>query len=145
MTHTPAPRRVRGRPTVFGEAIRAVYLDVVRHGMRLGEAAEHVGVNRAVPTRHARADREFAAALVEARVVGAKVRREGVPHGEYRYNVLGCRCPKCTRAAAVGRAGRRATDDPPEEDGTSGVVHPIGRGGAGVGESLPSFLLARAS
>lgn len=144
MTQARAPRRGRGRPTVFEEPTRVAYLALVREGARLGEAAQQLGIDRAVPARYAKTDREFAAALAEARVVGAGVRREGVPHSEYRYNVLECRCPKCTRAAAVGRAGRRAAEDPPEDD-TPGVVCPIRHDEAGVGESVPSFLLARAS
>ncbi|MEV2259123.1 hypothetical protein AB0J13_10745 [Streptomyces anulatus] len=145
-----APRRGRGRPTVFEPPTQIAYLDAVRHGMNLGDAAAHVGISRVVPTRYARAVREFAAALEEARAVGAKVRRESVPHGEYRYNVLGCRCPDCTRAATTGRAARRAdatpaptADESPAE--TAGDVHPIRLGTAEVGESLTSFLLARAS
>ncbi|MYR75138.1 MULTISPECIES: hypothetical protein [unclassified Streptomyces] len=142
MTQPHTPRR--GRPTVFDEPTRQAFLDAVRHGMRLGEAAEHAGINRAVPTRHARTDRKFAAALVEAREVGAKVRQEGIPHDEYRYNMLKCRCPKCTRAATTARAGRRAAEDPPGNQGPADV-HPIRVEGPGVGESLPAFLLARAS
>ncbi|MBD3550923.1 hypothetical protein [Streptomyces sp. SP18CM02] len=142
--------RGRGRPTVFGPDDRVAYLDLLRHGARLGEAAEQLGVSRAAPTRYARTDPEFAAAVEEAREVGAKVRREGIPHGEYRYNVLGCRCPVCTRAATVARAGRRAdaaTDTAAAESPaeTAGDVHPIRLGGAEVGESSTSFLLARAS
>ncbi|WP_097865843.1 hypothetical protein [Streptomyces sp. rh34] len=141
-----APRR--GRPAVFAPPAQTAYLDLVHHGMRLGDAAEHLGINRAVPTRHARTDPEFATLLDEAKAVGAKVRREGVPHDEYRYNVLGCRCPDCGLAARVGRAGRRtdATADEPPGGDTTGDVHPIRLDGAVVGDSsLPSFLLARAS
>ncbi|WP_098007815.1 hypothetical protein [Streptomyces sp. sk226] len=140
--------RGRGRPAVFGPAAQAAYLDLLRHGARLGDAAEELGISRAVPTRCARTDPEFAAAVEEAKAVGAKVRREGVPHGEYRYNVLGCRCVVCTCAATKARAGRRTDttaapgDAPP---GTAGGVHPIRVERAEVGESSTSFLLARAS
>lgn len=143
-----APRG-RGRPTVFEPATQTAYLDLLRHGARLGEAADHLGISRATPARYARTDPGFAAAVDEARAVGAKVRREGVPHGEYRYNVLGCRCPVCTRAATVARAGRRtdaaATTDPDESPATAGDVYPIRLEAAVVGESSTSFLLARAS
>ncbi|WP_228994333.1 hypothetical protein [Streptomyces sp. DH8] len=142
--------RGRGRPTVFEAPTQTAYLDLLRQGVRLGDAAERLGISRAVPTRYARTDREFAAAVDEARAVGAKVRRENVPHDEYRYNVLKCRCPVCTRAATVARAGRRAdaatdtaADESPAE--TAGDVHPIRLTGAVVGESSTSFLLARAS
>ncbi|WP_405187322.1 hypothetical protein OG582_40390 (plasmid) [Streptomyces anulatus] len=124
-------RRGRGRPTVFEPPTQTAYLDLLRHGFRLGDAAERLGISRVVPTRYARTDREFAAAVEEAKTVGAKVRRENVPHDEYRYNVLKCRCPVCTRAATVARAGRRAeatteataADESPAE--TAGDIHPI--------------------
>ncbi|MFH8483643.1 hypothetical protein [Streptomyces sp. NPDC018055] len=144
-------RRGRGRPTVFEPATRTAYLDLLRHGARLGEAADQLDISRATPARCARADPGFAAAVEEARAVGAKVRREGVPHGEYRYNMLKCRCVVCTRAATTARAGRRtdtatgatADDESPAE--TAGDVHPIRLEQAVVGESSTSFLLARAS
>ncbi|MFG2676957.1 hypothetical protein [Streptomyces sp. NPDC048445] len=142
MTNTP--RRGRGRPTVFDEPVRTQYLDLIRHGARLGDAATQLGINRVVPARYSKTDREFAAALAEARKLGAKVRREDLPHDEYRYNILKCRCPKCTRAAARGRADRRTAEDPPGGQAPADV-HPIRLEGPGVGESLPSFLLARAS
>ncbi|ACX71099.1 excinuclease ATPase subunit A [Streptomyces phage ZL12] len=137
---------------MFGPAVQAAYLDLLRHGVRLGDAAEHLGISRAAPARYARTDPEFATAVEEAKTVGAKVRREGVPHGEYRYNVLGCRCTVCTQAATVARADRRAdaaSDDTTEADqspaSTAGDVHPIRLETAVVGESSTSFLLARAS
>ncbi|MFE3381683.1 hypothetical protein [Streptomyces anulatus] len=144
-------RRGRGRPTVFEAPARTAYLDLLRHGVRLGDAAERLGISRVVPARYARTDRKFAAAVEEARAVGAKVRRENVPHGEYRYNVLGCRCTDCTRAATAARASRRtdaATDTTTADESpvaTAGDVHPIRVERAEVGESLTSFLLARAS
>ncbi|MFF8250105.1 hypothetical protein [Streptomyces griseus] len=138
--------RGRGRPTVFGPATQAAYLDLLRHGARVGDAAERLGISRVVPTRYARTDPGFAAAVDEARAVGAEVRRENVPHGEYRYNVLGCRCIDCTRAATVARAGRRTGTTADESAAeTTGDVHPIRVEQADVGESSTSFLLARAS
>jgi len=135
------PSRGRGRPTVFDEPVRTAYLDLIRHGMRLGDAAAHLNIARTVPARHTKTDREFAAALQDARTVGAKVRVEDLPHDEYRYNILKCRCPTCRAAATTGRAARRHTEAPPGED-DGAQVHPIR---VPVGESLPSFLLARAS
>ena len=138
---TLTPSRGRGMPTVLDEPTRNAYLDLVRHGLNLGDAATQLGISRAAPTRRSRVDREFAAALKEARAVGAKVRKEGIPHDEYRYNILKCRCPRCQRAATQGRAERRAAEEsPPDEAG--GQVHPIR---VPVGESSTSFLLARAS
>ncbi|MFD4795921.1 hypothetical protein ACWFRT_13460 [Streptomyces anulatus] len=139
--------RGRGRPTMFEPAAQAAYIDLLRHGARLGEAADQLGISRTTPTRHARTDPEFAAAVKDARAAGAKVRREGVPHDEYRYNVLGCRCPDCGLAARLGRTARRTeattADEPPAA--TAGDVRPIRLERAEVGESLTSFLLARAS
>ncbi|MFG2540716.1 hypothetical protein ACGFU4_36300 [Streptomyces sp. NPDC048511] len=134
----------RGRPleghAPFEEPTRALYLDLIRHGMRLGDAATQLGISRATPTRHGKVDREFAAALREARTVGQKVRQEGVPHDEYRYNVLKCRCPKCRAAATRGRANRRTTDDQADTDEAEVTpIRPV------VVESSTSFLLARAS
>lgn len=143
-----APRRGRGRPTVFEPPTQTAYLDLVRHGVRLGEAAERLGISRAAPTRHARTDQEFATLLEKAKAVGAQIRREGVPHDEYRYNVLGCRCPDCGLAARVGRTARRAEATPTADESpaeTAGDVHPIRLETAEVGKSSTSFLLARAS
>ena len=143
--------RGRGRPTVFEPPTQAAYLELLRQGVRLGDAADQPSLSRATPTRYARTDAGFAAAVEEARAVGAKARREGVPHGEYRYNVLKCRCTVCTRAATTARAGRRAdtataaaTADESLAD-TVGDVHPIRLDATVVGESSTSFLLARAS
>ncbi|WP_329047001.1 hypothetical protein [Streptomyces sp. NBC_01422] len=134
------PTRRYGRPTVLTPATQAAYLDLLRHGLRLGEAAEVLGINRAVPTRHSKVDKKFAAAVTKAREVGKAVREAGIPHDEYRYNILKCRCPQCTTAATEGRAERRAVESPPGAD--EAQVHPIR---PPVGESLTSFLLARAS
>lgn len=143
---TRAPSRGRGMPTVLDDTTVTAYLSLVRHGMRLGDAAQQLRIGRSSVTRRTRVDRTFATALDEAREVGKKVREEGLPHDEYRYNILKCRCPTCTRAATVGRANRRAAaEDPPgagvPETG-GGQVHAFR---APAGESLPSFLLARAS
>ncbi|MEU8101707.1 hypothetical protein [Streptomyces rubiginosohelvolus] len=143
--------RGRGRPTVFDPDTQTAYLDLLRHGARLGDAADHLGISRATPNRARKTNPAFAAAMGEALEVGAKVRREGVPHGEYRYNMLKCRCDVCTRDATVARTARRAdattdttaADEPPAE--TAGDIHPIRLERAAVGESSTSFLLARAS
>lgn len=129
---------------MFEEPTRTRYLDLLRDGARLGEAADVLGISRAVPARYAKTDRAFAAAATVAREEGAKRRRKDVPHDEYRYNVLKCRCPKCTRAATKGRAERRAEAGPSGDDGAADV-RPIRVEGPGVGESSHSFLLARAS
>ncbi|MEV6165782.1 hypothetical protein AB0L71_28485 [Streptomyces sp. NPDC052052] len=121
MTNT-RPTRGRGRPTVFDTALRTLYLDAVRSGMYLGAAADHIGIHRNIPARAARTDSEFGQALTDAKAEGRKARVEDLAHGEARYNNYACRCRKCTRAAAKGRAGRRAETQPEEEVGESGQV-----------------------
>ncbi|MGW2847272.1 hypothetical protein [Streptomyces sp. NPDC001274] len=121
MTNTRPPRG-RGRPALFDTALREAYLDAVRTGMRLGDAADHVGVHRNVPTRTARTDEGFGQALADAKAQGRDARVEKVEHGEARYNNYGCRCPTCTAAAAKGRAGRRGHDQPGASGAESGKV-----------------------
>lgn len=116
------PVRGRGRPATFGDALRARFLDAVRSGMRLGEAADHVGVHRNIPTRTARTDTVFGKALDEAKAEGREARVAGVPHGEARYNNYGCRCAECTAAASKARAGRREVPQPVPNGGKSGQV-----------------------
>lgn len=138
MTYTALNR------TVFDDTLRTRYLDAVTNGMRLGEAAAHVGISPDVPARHARTDPAFGRALTTAKTLGKKARQEDIPHGEYRYNCHKCRCDVCCTAATKGRAGRRAAaeqgaDEPQSEH--PGQVHNIRL----PAESPTSFLLARAS
>ncbi|MFB7592406.1 hypothetical protein [Streptomyces sp. NPDC056169] len=100
--------RGRGRPAQFTTEVREEFLRLVRRGDRLGVAAATVGVSVNVPTRHARKDPAFAAALETARRKGKDAR---TPHGEYRYNHLECRCPICTTAATAARTARRHDSD----------------------------------
>jgi hypothetical protein len=105
--------RGRGRPArgpVFDEAAKQQLLTLLADGARLGEAAAAVGIHRNLPGHHARTDKAFARQLEEALARGKTARAERVPHGEYRYNVLGCRCKEiCTPAASAARSGRRHT------------------------------------
>lgn len=105
----PRTRPRRGRPTVFNDAMQTRYLDAITAGMRLGEAAQHVGIHSNVPTRLARKDQEFATRLADARTAGRKTRADNRPHGEAHYNNDDCRHPDCAAAARKGRARRRAT------------------------------------
>ncbi|MEU9703079.1 hypothetical protein [Streptomyces sp. NPDC047981] len=124
----------RGRPPVFTEHVQALLLDAVKTGLRLGDACKKVGVGPNVPSRHARTNPAFAAALADAKAQGKQARIEDLAHDEYRYNVHGCRCPKCCTAATKGRAGRRAeARDGAEDPSASAPVSPT------------SFLLPRLS
>jgi hypothetical protein len=102
----------RGRPPHFDDHLRHTYLTCIRDGMRLGEAAKHLGIHPNTPAYHTRTDPAFAAQLTAARAAGKKARDEKRAHDEYRYNVLGCRCPKCRTAHARARTARRHTPDP---------------------------------
>ncbi|MFI6653262.1 hypothetical protein ACIBI8_37440 [Streptomyces sp. NPDC050529] len=132
-----------GRP-LFDDTARERYLAHVAAGLTLAEAAAATPIHHNVPPRHARTDPAFGRALADARAAGKKARQEGVPHGEYRYNCLQCRCDVCCTAARTGRASRRAAAEHAEGEGQStppGQVHEI----RPEPKSLPSFLLARAS
>lgn len=126
----------------FDEAARARYLAHVATGATLAQAAAATPIHPNVPARHARTDAAFGQALADARAVGKKARREGVPHGEYRYNCLQCRCGVCCAAARKGRAGRRAADV--ETEGTDGgaVVPPGQVRALRPGADCPSSLIA---
>lgn len=130
------PSPGRGRPSRFDQPMREEYLRAVTHGMRLGDAADHVGIHRNIATRAARTEPAFAAALKTARALGKKTRDDAKEHGESRYKHQACRCPTCTADATAGRTRRRhaAQDDP------AGQVYDLP-----APASPPSFSLARAS
>ncbi|MFJ4887752.1 hypothetical protein [Streptomyces sp. NPDC088731] len=138
MTYTATNR------DLFDEEKRRRYLDAVATGMTLADAATTAGIHHNVPRRHERTDPAFAQALADAKAARKKVRQENVPHGEYRYNCLGCRCDVCCTAATQGRAKRRAAAHPAEPDGQSGAVGQVHKIRAEL-KSSTSFLLARAS
>jgi hypothetical protein len=129
---------------LFDAEKRRRYLDAVATGMTLADAAAAAGVHHNVPRRHERTDPAFAQALADAKAAGKKIRQEEVPHGEYRYNCLQCRCDVCCTAATKGRAKRRAAAQPDDGEGQfgpPGEVHDI----RPEPKSFPSFLLAKAS
>ncbi|MEV4975612.1 hypothetical protein [Streptomyces scopuliridis] len=130
-------RQQRGRPVLFDDVLRDRYVQAVAGGMRLGEAAAHVGISANVPRLHARTDRGFAVALADAKMLGKKVRTDRVPHGESRYTNYGCRCRTCTTAATTARTQRRHQET--EDTGGQLVELPA------AGELSPPFSLARAS
>jgi hypothetical protein len=102
--------RRRGAPaTKFDETARQKYLDAVAAGTPLGEAAALVNVTPTWTSSYAHNDPAFAQALADAKARGKAARDDKKDHGEYRYNVLGCRCDICTAAATTARRGRRHT------------------------------------
>jgi hypothetical protein len=100
VTDTP---RGRGRTSRFTTALRQEYLDAIAQGMRLGDAADHVGIHRNVAARATRVEPEFAAALADARAVGKKIRDDQKEHNESRYTNQACRCTRCRTAATAAR------------------------------------------
>ncbi|GAA2770166.1 hypothetical protein [Streptomyces showdoensis] len=118
--------RGRGRPPTFTPDAREKFLAAVTAGAYLRDAAARVGVTGYVPTQYATKDPEFAAAFLAARAAGQAARKEGMAHGERRYNDERCRCktvcrPAATRARARRRA--RAAEQPPT-DGPSSPAPP---------------------
>ncbi|MFB7359638.1 hypothetical protein [Streptomyces gardneri] len=119
--------RGRGRPVaVFDDTARERFLAEVAAGMKLGDAAQLVGVTPTLPSYHARKDKDFAQAFADAKARGKAARDAAKDHGEYRYNVLGGRCDICRAAATAARAARRpandnapSTNDPPTPAGSS--------------------------
>ncbi|MET9436972.1 hypothetical protein [Streptomyces sp. NPDC006551] len=110
-------RRGRGRPQTFTEDVRDRFLEAVADGMYLGDAARHVGLHANIPSRYARTDPAFAAALAHAKTLGKKRRAESFTHGESGYTNHACRCDICRPAATAARAGRRAaTSEDPEPE-----------------------------
>ncbi len=103
--------RGRGRTAQFTPEVRQQFLDEVAAGATIKNASTVVGVHYNVPPRRAQTDKAFAAALDVAKVRGRQARRDGTPHGESRYNHLGCRCGVCRTAATAGRVGRRTIRD----------------------------------
>jgi hypothetical protein len=144
------PRRGPGRPVTFDTHQRQRYLDAVTSGAKLSDAALQAGITPQWAARIAKTDATFGTALATARELGRKARQEDMPHGESRYNHLGCRCTTCTHAATAARTGRRHrdtdTDDRPDSADTTGPDQPkltiITNSHAQPAEPLP---LARAS
>jgi hypothetical protein len=112
--------RGRGRPLLFDTALREQYLTAVTTGMRLGDAAHHVGININLPHQHARTDPAFAEALDHARTLGKKTRDNNKPHDESRYTNQACRCTTCRTAATAARTGRRHTTS--ENEGDADII-----------------------
>ena len=94
--------RGRGRPVIFDEPAQDEYLRLLAAGVRVGDAADKVGISRRTPTQLASRDRQFAARLATAKTTGRSAR---IPHGTAGgYNNHACRCPRCRAAATRARA-----------------------------------------
>lgn len=98
------PPRGRGRPALFNDTARAKYLAARRTGATQATAAASAGTTDRVVRYARKTDPDFRERDDQAAAAGRLAR---VPHDEYRYNHLKCRCPVCCKAAAVGRTGRR--------------------------------------
>ncbi|MFF8840556.1 hypothetical protein [Streptomyces sp. NPDC015130] len=134
--------RGRGRPAQITPEVWQQFLDEVAAGSTIKDASALVGFHYNVPPRRAQTDKAFAAALRKAKSRGQQVRdaqREELPHGESRYNHLGCRCGDCLAAATAARSARRATTA--RRDTHDGQVLDLDTGR----ESPTSFLLPRPS
>ncbi|MFH8813094.1 hypothetical protein ACH4GZ_38845 [Streptomyces hygroscopicus] len=134
--------RGRGRPAAgdgFTTEAQGVFLDAVAAGAKQADAAAKAGVSRNVPSRYAKTDAGFAAALTEAKARGRAVRAETMPHSEAHYNHYDCRAPECRALATAARTTRRAAA---EED--TAPADPIPLNGRAPSSS-PSFPLAKAS
>lgn len=132
-----------GRPVRFDDTLRAAFLDAVTAGLSLGQAAAHVGIHPNIPSRHAKTDDGFAVRLADAKAAGRKVRQEGLPHGEYRYNHHQCRCQTCTADHTRARTARAAAAAEPDEGGgDASELHTLR---ASLESPLPFHLLAKAS
>jgi hypothetical protein len=119
---TPAPAPGRGRPPVFDAERQKAYLELVAAGVKLGEAAAKVNIDRRTVTYLTRRDPEFAERLTRARARG---REQRVPHGTPEgYDNYDCRCGPCTKASSAARArrGGRSHTDEPAAEATEGEV-----------------------
>lgn len=140
--------RGRGRPPVFVDAQRDLYLQAVASGLPLTDAARAAGITPQWANRVAATDPSFHTARQLAKKEGKRVRTEALPHDEYRYNHHGCRCDICRTAATAARTGRRhqETDDPASTDRPPPPhVIDIRQHSGSAAESGTPPLLARAS
>lgn len=109
----------RGRPVTFDEPAQAEFLRLVASGVRIGEAADKLGISRRTPTQLKARDRCFAERLAAAKTAGADAR---IPHGTPGgYNNHGCRQHCCRAAATAARAAHRDTT----RDDRTAQVHPL--------------------
>ncbi|MFF9787236.1 hypothetical protein [Streptomyces nigrescens] len=117
---TPAPGR--GRPPIFDQAAQDAFLNLVASGVRIGDAADKLGISRRTPTQLAARNPSFAPRLAAAKAAG---RDHRIPHGTAGgYNNHACRCSRCTAAATAARTRHRATTAPTaEHDGPDRTAH----------------------
>jgi hypothetical protein len=113
----------RGRPPVFDQVAQDEYLRLLTHGVRVGEAADKLGISRRTPNQHAARDPHFAQQLAVAKAGGRKNR---LKHGDAgTYNHHGCRCAPCTTAAANARTQHRHGIRADDEPNTTAQVHSL--------------------
>lgn len=130
--------RKPGSPLLkFDPTARDTFLRLVAAGAYIKDAAKAVGVADRTARHAAAIDEAFAALLADAETRGREARQDSVPHGEYRYNHLGCRCDICRKTATLARAGR-PDRQPPATPPTPLPVSP-------PTTEASSFPLARAS
>ena len=131
--------------SVFDDTARTRFLDEVTAGQTIGDAAKTVGIDRRLPTYHARRDEQFARALADAKARGKQARNAKKDHDESRYNHLGCRCPRCTATASAARAGRRHTADTNTGEEAPPIAAVLAVQAAAAGSSPTSFPLRGSS
>lgn len=113
----------RGRPVTFDEPAQDEYLRLLATGVRVGDAADKIGISRRTPTQLATRDAQFARKLADAKTTGRTAR---IPHGTPGgYNNHGCRGPRCTAAATAARAKHRAATTEHNDANTTAQVHPL--------------------
>jgi hypothetical protein len=116
---TPPPAG-RGHPVTFDDTAQDEYLRLLAAGVRVGDAADKLGISRRTPTQLAARNRQFADRLATAKTTGRTAR---IPHGTAGgYNNHACRCSRCTQAATQARVANRAH----EADATA-QVHTLTR------------------
>ncbi|MEU7435708.1 hypothetical protein AB0B07_33445 [Streptomyces sioyaensis] len=113
----------RGRPPILDDAAQDAFLNLITQGVRIGDAADKLGISRRTPTQLAARNPGFAQRLAAAKAAG---RDNRIPHGTAGgYNNHGCRGPRCTAAATAARAKHR--QDTAQHDGPdrTAQVHPL--------------------
>ena len=113
----------RGRPPIFDQAAQDAFLNLVASGVRIGDAADKLGISRRTPTQLAARNPGFAPRLAAAKAAG---RHQRIPHGTAGgYNNHQCRCPRCTAAATAARTKHRAKTAQHDGPDTTAHIHPL--------------------
>ncbi|PBC72343.1 MULTISPECIES: hypothetical protein [unclassified Streptomyces] len=113
----------RGRPVTFDQAAQVEFLRLVASGVRIGDAADKLGISRRTPTQLAARNPGFAQRLAAAKAAG---RDNRIPHGTAGgYNNHGCRGPRCTAAATAARTRHRQATVQHDGPDRTAQVHPL--------------------